>query len=348
MEGQKERRYNLRSRSKESINRNKRQDEVPVTKKAIRKRTRKPLAKSERSGEAADAVVVTATSIAVGEKPKRKFDDGSKKTQFILAGIGTVILILGCFVLYMRYMEVDFGSYFDFDFQRSKPLNKSWLKCSWDPEAGEKFLRNYADTIGGNAINAENEYDHGSFPQILASFGEDLTFHWNDPEALIDAPEPHAVSLRLEGNNPKLLQELLTGYIHAALGRDCYKKAVLVIKGSDAPKDDTAWARNLINEHIIKTKSVGVLSLVILQECERIPHLMQLKSHLDAEEIIVNETTGSQVHHRGVGFIFEGATLQKGEACHNVDTLINDEKTFSWRRSFLGRITYRSRICVSE
>jgi len=135
-------------------------------------------------------------------------------------------------------------------------------------------------------------------------------------------------------------------YLQAALGNSCYSQSVLVLDEESLFGSTPSKMKDIINKHIQRTKNLGVLSLIVLTEVEKIQNIEQLKNYIDSDRIVVNKTNSMSVSHEGVGFIFESATLPKGENCSSFDTLTNDEKVLAWKRSLLGRITYRTRLCL--
>mmetsp|Transcript_19289 Transcript_19289/g.25138 ORF Transcript_19289/g.25138 Transcript_19289/m.25138 type:complete len:429 (-) Transcript_19289:747-2033(-) len=269
-------------------------------------------------------------------KAKEPRESGTKSKRRIpteaIAGV-FIALVLAVIVVYL-------------------PMNKKIIDrwnaktekvCSWDTESAEKFV---LQSELSSFLTKEHAHDHGSLLQIFGAFGDDLTFDWSQNEDQLDAPEPHAVSLRLEGNNAEELRKMRMEYLQAALGNSCYSQSVLVLDEESLFGSTPSKMKDIINKHIQRTKNLGVLSLIVLTEVEKIQNIEQLKNYIDSDRIVVNKTNSMSVSHEGVGFIFESATLPKGENCSSFDTLTNDEKVLAWKRSLLGRITYRTRLCL--
>ena len=219
----------------------------------------------------------------------------------------------------------------------------------WSVSSGDGFLKEVAKKTP--SVLQVNDADYASFADTMRSFALDLTYDWEKASlsSLLDQPQKHAVSARIEGSDAGVVYNVLDMYLRRSLGDNCYAHSVAVVDFAEVEAEVSAGSgglRDLVNKHLKgKRADPALLRIVVVQNSGKGHGLMQLKSHLDAEEIVVNETTGERVSSRGVGFIFASATLPKSSECESTDTLIMDEKVNGWRRSFLGRITYRARIC---
>lgn len=287
-----------------------------------------PHHRSKAKPRPTDHKTVQASSIAYGRSKSRASQDSAKdssaKAEYLL------VIALAAVVVLVYALQRHFAA---------APQSVD-CRGAGSVAAGDAFLAEVAQTRP--SVADVSPLDYASFAETMRSFMLDLTYDWQTL-GLAMGPARHAVSARIEGSDKRAVLELVEAYLKRSLSGRCYQVSVIVV---DLAELDPKAVRDRIDKHLSsKGSGGGALRVVVVENSQEGAKLMQLKSHLDAEQIVVNETTGEEVNSKGVGFLFASATLPNTPECNEIDTLVKDEQVHGWRRSFLGRITYRARVC---
>ena len=104
-----------------------------------------------------------------------------------------------------------------------------------------------------------------------------------------------------------------------------------------------------------KASDGGQLAVVVIDNVESIPEILELKNYIDAEVLRINSIdekkseSNEVISFKGIGFILTSYNLPKDVvACQKVDSLRMDKEDLKWTNNFIGRITYRTKLCIKS
>lgn len=226
------------------------------------------------------------------------------------------------------------------------------------------------DHFQSKGIQAGQPSEVEHFLETLEAFAEDILY-WIDGDTSVGErsqglePNKHPVTLRVSSNNASLIRYLVeeTLAVGFELSEGQRAKAILSLQASEMTWKE---AKHAIDSFLTdKTGRDGLPSIVIINRIESFPEVLELKNYLDAEIIRVNVSDYSmdccfrllllfrfvqfekEVDFKGLGFILMSFNLPpERKACQEIDTLGFDKTKLRWTNNFLGRITYRTRLCV--
>ena len=215
----------------------------------------------------------------------------------------------------------------------------SGLRCSrLEAGGGWEAHRRGEHSLVGDALwrSTANE--------ALEVFVDDVAYDWSEATGNLDQPLRHAAVLHVASTarRARVLPGALRSFFGGAMGGDgCASQQVLWLDGARllTPKA----ARDAIDEHLEGVSGADQPTVVVVEHADKAPWLMQLRSYIDNEVVVVRDGAGI-VGFKNIGFVLLTAILPEGECMSaSLDAHVADD--LGWHRHFAGRVAHTTRLC---